>query len=96
MAKTIWKYQIPFGRGSVNFELELPKGATCRAVREMPGGRDEACMWFEVDAEAPKEKRQFEIVGTGNPIGHKIGTHLGSVFMGDLPFVFHIYEVIMP
>lgn len=60
--KRIFKYAIPIAD---EFELELPKGAeilTFQIQYEQP------VIWAIVDPDAEKEKRHFNLYGTGHPM----------------------------
>ena len=60
--KKIFKYAIPIAD---EFELELPKGAeilTFQIQYEQP------VIWAIVDPDSEKEKRYFDLYGTGHPM----------------------------
>lgn len=80
--KTIWKFKLLFLRGG----CEVPKGAIPIFVGLDP--RMIPCVWFEVDPDAPTEKRRCSIVGTGDPIPPN-SNHCGSFI--ESPFVWHVY-----
>lgn len=50
------------------------------------------CLWFEVDPDAPLERRAFEVVGTGFEL--PTGVHLASKQVEDkgMYWVWHLYE----
>lgn len=53
---------------------------------------DTATMWVQLDPDAPKVERCFEVYGTGHPIGSdKRREFIDTYFDG--PFVFHVFEV---
>lgn len=82
MSRVVWKYEI----GHARTEVDLPKDAEC--VRVSPDPRGVACMWALVDPDAPTERVQLEIYGTGHPIPD------GRTFIGswlDGPFVWHLF-----
>jgi len=87
MMKQIWKYQIKTNK----LIHEIPKGAKILYVNNQ---FDQICVWIEVDPEAPKEQRHFEVYGTGHPImgDPKDRKYLGSVKLSGGALIFHLYE----
>jgi hypothetical protein len=84
----IWRFPI---NAEKQTEVEIPIDAVILCVQTKDGV---PCIWAEVDIDAPKEKRTFEIFGTGHeiPFAHRkyIGTFQVGSIMGTL--VFHVYE----
>jgi hypothetical protein len=84
----IWRFKLgETGETTV----EMPEGAEVLCVQ----WKDDApCVWAEVDKDAPKEKRWFEVFLTGKdiPFAHRryVGTFQAGSIMGTL--VFHVYE----
>lgn len=89
MAKTIWKFPI------VITDLQtvpLPDGAKVLTVAEQRG---DLCLWAEVNPDAPKVKRTFEVFGTGHPMHTDMGVERGYVGTAQTEggsFVWHVYE----
>jgi len=86
--KQVYKYILRLDRPI----CEIPKGGTIRHVDEQLGN---ICVWVEVDPDQPKEKRRFEIYGTGHTIREDMGVtrvYLGSVKLEGGALIFHIYE----
>lgn len=90
MTDAIWKYELPI---EDSFTLEMPVGAQVLSVQTQ---RDVACMWARVVLDSPKEKRQFRVIGTGNPIDYTTGpmSHLGTFQLANGNFVGHVFEVL--
>ena len=83
---TIWKFLV---QPSV-FVLDLPSRARFPDVQIQ---EDEPQMWFLVDPDAEKVKRQFVAFGTGHnvPEAEKL-THLGTFQLPHEELVFHLFE----
>jgi hypothetical protein len=83
--KTIWKYALPV---SSVVTLEMPRHAKVLTVQMQDGG---ACLWAEVDPEAPKLPRKFFVAGTGHDLPDVRYAYVGTFQpMGGL--VFHVFE----
>lgn len=87
--KTIWKYQLKI---SEDQRIEMPAGAKILSVQAQ---NKVPCLWALVDPEAEKEKRFFEVFGTGNPIKEYEVTSRKFIdtfqaYCGSL--VFHVFE----
>lgn len=83
---TIWKYVMPHTLGR---PIEMPKGAQVLHVA-LQGAT--AHIWVLVDPEAPREERNFVVVGTGwnfDSAGHR---YIGTWFENWL--VWHLFEVL--
>lgn len=86
MAKTVWKWVVPFRGGPM---APVPKGGRivhCGADPET----GEPALWVEVDPEAELERRQFQIVPTGGDVP-PVSKHRGTAICGS--FVWHVYEL---
>jgi hypothetical protein len=82
--KSIWKFPLnPLA------PIMMPVGAKALSVH---GQNNEVCLWAEVDIDAPKELRQFVIVGTGHKIPEKVGEFIGSALLDGGKYVFHVFE----
>ena len=82
--KTIWKYRV----AEVYNNLEVPEAAVPLTVQMQD---DEPQMWLLVDPEAPKEKRRFNIYGTGWEMPNWPGNYVGT--WQDGSFVFHVFDM---
>ena len=91
MNQTIWKFETPFEE---KFEIEMPKGAEILSIQ-----RDEKtsipCIWALVYPENEKEKRMFELFGTGHSIHNDMCVsrkYVGSYQYQKGEFVGHVFE----
>lgn len=91
MKKQVWRFPLP---GDDVQSVAMPKGAVILCVQV----KDERLnLWAEVDVDAPKEERMFEIFTTGKTMPTDmgverkyIGTFQTPSILGTL--VFHVYE----
>lgn len=85
---TIWKYVLQ----PQNLTIKIPKGATILTAREQ---NNEICIWAEVNPANMQKDYSFEIFGTGDKIiTDNIGIerqYVGTAFINDGKFVFHVY-----
>lgn len=86
--KTVWKLTInPWAKSEEKLAVDLPGGAI---VRHVAMQSDVVAVWVEVDTDALKIPRTFELFGTGHEVPAK------SIYQGTvLPIpglVFHLYE----
>lgn len=80
----IWKYKLEI----VDLQaINMPVGASVLSVHRQ--GPD-LCMWAMVDTSEPMQGRQFEVIGTGNPINPAQRLFVGTVVVGSL--VWHVFE----
>lgn len=84
--RRIYKYEIPI---KDSFALELPQGARILHINTQ---RDAPCLWAEIDDTAPKTTRWFEVYGTGHLMHDNPNAYIGTFFVHDGQFVFHVYE----
>ena len=86
----IWKYV--FDSNAVQHSWNIPKDAMVLHVREQHGF---PCIWMLVETDNVTELRTFEMTGTGTNIDFPTNkaVYLGTAFMDDGNFVFHIFEV---
>lgn len=87
--KTIWKYKLDVND---NVFIEMPKGAQVLSVQIQDGA---PCIWALVDPDAKKEKRLFEVLGTGHTMPEDMG--INRAFIGTFQLwagrlVFHLFE----
>ena len=84
----IWKFPLT----DVISTLSIPTGAVLRHF-DMQHGTN-ACVWAQVDPDAPKESRFFRIVGTGHPIPEPDKhVYVGTALQQQGRFVWHLFEV---
>jgi hypothetical protein len=82
----IWKYTLEITDRQT---FSMPKGAKILTVQSQHGGPQ---LWALVDADQPKEAREIEIHGTGNPIERMPGQYIGTFQVHDGMLVFHVFE----
>jgi len=89
--KRIWKYT--FDTNQTNRTWDIPRGALILHVREQHGF---PCIWMLVETDCETEQRTFAMTGTGTHIEFDTSkaVYLGTAFMHNGMFVFHIFEVI--
>ena len=83
----IWKYELLVNDTQ---SVDMPVNAEILSVDSQRGT---LFLWAMVDADEMKEKRVFEVIGTGNPVPQGMGTErrfIGTVLMG--PFAWHVFE----
>lgn len=81
--KQVWKFSLP---ESGDDAIKMPEGAKILTAQMQNG---QACMWAEVDPEAPKVTRWFFVIGTGHDYGRRL--EYISTFQSP-PFVWHLFE----
>jgi hypothetical protein len=84
----IWKFGCPPGNTTTR---SIPAGARFLSAHVQGG---EPTLWFLVDPAAEKEKRRFDVIGTGWDVPEN-GTYLATVQedRGVTLLVWHIFEV---
>lgn len=84
----IWKYPIIIVD---EFEIELPRNARVLCV-QMQG--ETPCIWVKFAAYniEEKEKRNFSIIGTGNPFNAEGLIYIGTFQMFKSQLVWHLFE----
>lgn len=95
MNRQVWKFALPVNELTASFTsiLRIPVGARLVHVAAQ---RATAAMWFEVDPDAEKEPRSFQLFGTGHgPIREGLN-YIGTCIFADGDLVLHIYEVVIP
>jgi len=90
--KTIFKYEIDtFGQS-----IFMLKGAEILTIQPQ---YDRICIWAMVDPNAPKERRHFEVYGTGHEIdeGDSIKReYIGTCQVRGGKLVWHVFERFAP
>ena len=84
--KTIWKFPLQ----GLTTQLEMPYQARILSLQIQDG---KPTLWAEVDTEAERETRTFQIKGTGHPLSD-LEFYVGT--FQDPPFVWHLYEEAHP
>jgi len=84
---TIWKEVL---RPTDVQEIEMPIGSQVLCVREQ---FETICIWFRCDPSLGRERRRFEMAGTGHPIPVGLGsTYLGTVSLKGGALILHVFE----
>ncbi len=87
MAKTVYKYELPFNE---NVELTLPEGAEVLCVQTQLG---RPWLWARIDPKKPAvSQRCFRIAGTGHPLDEADGKYIGTFQLQDGALIFHVFE----
>ena len=89
MNRTIWKFELNF---TDNQEVEIPIDAEILTVQTQG---EVLCLWALVDPTLEKEKRTFEVFGTGHSIHYDMGVsriYIGTFQLHEGSLVFHVFE----
>jgi hypothetical protein len=84
--QTIWKYPLEITDIQT---LMMPEGAEILSA-QMQG--DVLCLWALVNQDAPKQRREIEVLGTGNPAPEAKRRYISTVQMRGGTLVWHIFE----
>lgn len=89
----IWKYELEIESRQV---VMMPAGAEILSVQQQD---DKLQMWAIVEPEAAKERRRFEVVGTGNTMPDLSSEglarlHLATVQTCSGLLVWHVFELL--
>jgi len=84
--KTIWKFKIEL---EDTFSIEMPKDAEILTIQEQESLIQ---MWALLNPNAEKEIRNFEIFGTGHPVGEGVRKYIGTFQLREGRLVFHLFE----
>lgn len=89
--KVIYRYRLPITDRPT---LDLPEGAEVLSVGPPRDERDELDLWALLDPRnnSMMGRRDFRIVGTGNPVPADIGVFIGSVTTNGGSLVWHVFE----
>lgn len=90
--RDVWKFPLPVNALTTSFTntLRVPVGARLVHLREQGV---QIGLWFEVETEAEREPRSFQIFGTGTgPIREGL-EYAGTAIFADGALVLHVYEV---
>jgi len=84
----IFKYGVPLTH---SFTLDMPESASILDVQVQAG---RPVIWALVDPDAPTQRREFRIYGTGHPIDDTINSaYIGTFQSLSDALVFHLFEV---
>lgn len=87
--KRIWKYIL----NPAQPELTMPVGAEIISAGDQHGS---LTLWAEVDPDAPRVHRIFQVYGTGFALPEQAHRrHIATVQMGN-GLVWHVYETTRP
>lgn len=87
MKKTIWKYPLEF---TDTQNVMMPEGAEILTAQLQNGGG--LCVWALVNPGAPQQRREIEVLGTGNPAPEAKRRYIATVQMQGGKLVWHIFE----
>jgi len=90
MAKTIWKFQLSITNTQ---NVLMPEGAQILTA-QIQNGCD-LCLWALVDSTAPKQRREIEIIGTGNFVTDESRRYISTVQgkgLENQSLVWHVFE----
>ena len=85
-AREIHKFRVPCPT-TPSFGLDLPAGAEILDVQMQHGHTQ---LWALVDPQAPTQRRDFQIVGTGRPVAADL-QYVGTWQDHDGVFVWHLF-----
>lgn len=83
---TVWKVVL---MPVIAQQIEVPAGAELLCARER---FEQICIWFRCDPNAPKEKRDIAVIGTGHDAPDSEGRYLGTASLKGGTFMFHVFE----
>lgn len=87
--RTIWKFPLQLqGRGRQSVTVLMPQGAEIVMVDTQQA---QLSLWADVDTTAPREPREFLVVGTGERIPED-ATYVGSFDLHNGYYIFHVFE----
>jgi len=88
MKRRIWKYPLQLTDTQT---VEMPEGAQILTAQRQG---QTLCLWALVDCEPelPKQNREIEIIGTGNPIIEAPRRYIATVQMQGGSLWWHIFE----
>lgn len=72
-------------------EVGIPEGAEILSVHEQEGN---ICMWVLLDPTAEKERRSFQVFGTGHVVPDIPMKFIGTVHMYRGELVWHVFELL--
>jgi len=87
MKKTIWKF--PLALADLQ-NVMMPEGSEILTAQVQPGSG--LCIWAIVNSESPLQRREIEVIGTGNPMPDAKRRYIATVQMVGGSLVWHIFE----
>ncbi len=90
MVKAVWKFECP---GQDHFDLKIPAGAILLHFAEQ---FERPTLWALVDAESPKETRQFRLAGTGHELrlsNDEVPAYVGTCSLMGGNLILHLFEI---
>ena len=90
--KTIYKYTLSLEEITV---IELPEGAVILTIQLQ---MNKPVMWAEVDTNAPKVRRSFRTVATGENLDDPLQvarTYVGTYQLEEGSLVLHVFEIMI-
>ena len=86
MKTAVWKFPIVVTDRQT---VHMPAGAQ---ILTAPVQRGQLCLWALVNPTAPRQDRQIEVLGTGNPAPEASRCYIGTVQMAGA-LVWHVFEI---
>lgn len=83
---TIWKYPLEI---TDRQNVMMPEGAQILTAH-MQG--ETLCLWALVNSQAPKQRRDIEIIGTGNPAQEANRKYIATTQMSGGALIWHVFE----
>jgi hypothetical protein len=87
MKRTIWKYPLAL---TDTQNVMMPEGAEILTAQIQD--RTGLCLWALVNSDAPKQRREIEVLGTGNHVPEAKRRYISTVQMVGGTLVWHIFE----
>lgn len=84
--KTIWKFPLEL-KGLQN--ISIPEGAEILSCSVQNSG---IYMWALVDPSLPLQRREIEMIGTGNEVTEEERKYISTI--KDGPRVWHVFELV--
>lgn len=85
---TIWKFPLAI---TDRQNVMMPAGAEILSAQMQD---DRLCLWALVNPEAPKQPREIEVLGTGQPITKADRRYISTTQMLGGRLVWHVFEVL--
>lgn len=83
---SIWKYQLEI---TDRQNVVMREGAQILTAQMQNGT---LCLWAMLNPSAPRERREIEIIGTGNPAEAADRRYIATVQMAGGALVWHVFE----
>lgn len=82
----VWKFPLKITDIQ---NVMMPEGARVLTVQMQHG---ELCMWALVNPDAPKQRREIEVIGTGNPMPDAVRRYIGTAQQLGGQLIWHVFE----